>query len=498
MDIKRAKEEIIRSVKAYTLKDELGQYVIPQVHQRPILLIGPPGIGKTAIIEQAACECKVALVAYTITHHTRQSAVGLPLIEHRQYDGKDHAVTEYTMSEIIAAVHDKIRSTGCREGILFIDEINCVSETLAPTMLQFLQQKTFGSHPVPEGWVIVAAGNPPEYNRAVREFDIVTLDRVKKIEVQESLAVWRSYAVEKSVHRAILTYLELKPENFYQIETTVDGKRFVTARGWEDLSRILYVYEQMTMPVDEELILQYLQHGVIAADFANYYELYRKYHREYGVEDILEGRCQRDVVMQVQQAPFDERLSVVGLLLSALGRDFRVWNEITLLTDSLYGELKQLAEVPAAAVQQQLEVRIREHESVIRMQQENHMGEAEDLKIRLLVLKELTGYVGSLRAGYDRDALKQEFDRKAQAQEEETERSRAHLEHAFDFMELAFGESQEMVIFLTELTLIRQGAAFIREVGCQRYLQYSNMLLTGSQDAKIRKAIQTHRHNSLS
>ena len=40
--------------------------------------MGPPGIGKTQIMEQAARECGVALVAYTITHHTRQSAVGLP------------------------------------------------------------------------------------------------------------------------------------------------------------------------------------------------------------------------------------------------------------------------------------------------------------------------------------------------------------------------------------------------------------------------------------
>ena len=87
-----------------------------------------------------------------------------------------HSVTEYTMSEIISAVYEKMEETGQQEGILFIDEINCVSETLAPTMLQFLQCKTFGNQQVPEGWIIVAAGNPPEYNKSVREFDIVTLD----------------------------------------------------------------------------------------------------------------------------------------------------------------------------------------------------------------------------------------------------------------------------------------------------------------------------------
>ena len=133
MNIKRAKEEIEHTVKAYLAKDALGEYAIPAIRQRPILLMGPPGIGKTQVMEQAARECGVALVAYTITHHTRQSAVGLPFIRQRNYGGRDVSVTEYTMSEIIASVYAKMEATGLKEGILFIDEINCVSETLAPT-----------------------------------------------------------------------------------------------------------------------------------------------------------------------------------------------------------------------------------------------------------------------------------------------------------------------------------------------------------------------------
>ena len=143
MNIKQAKEEIKHTVRAYLAKDAAGGYRIPAVRQRPVLLMGPPGIGKTQIMEQIASEMKIGLVSYTITHHTRQSAVGLPFIREEEFDGRACSVTEYTMSEIIASVYRKIRDGGQREGILFIDEINCVSETLAPTMLQFLQCKTF-------------------------------------------------------------------------------------------------------------------------------------------------------------------------------------------------------------------------------------------------------------------------------------------------------------------------------------------------------------------
>ncbi|HAE44973.1 MAG TPA: ATPase, partial [Lachnospiraceae bacterium] len=101
MNIKEAKQEIIYTIRAYLAKDETGAPMIPAERQRPILMIGAPGIGKTAVMRQIAEELHIGLVSYTITHHTRQSAIGLPFISKKKFGDQEYQVTEYTMSEII-------------------------------------------------------------------------------------------------------------------------------------------------------------------------------------------------------------------------------------------------------------------------------------------------------------------------------------------------------------------------------------------------------------
>lgn len=435
MNIKQAKEEIKHTVTAYLKKDDEGRYKIPLIRQRPVLLMGPPGIGKTQIMEQIAEECRIGLVAYTITHHTRQSAVGLPFIKEMEFAGKEYSITEYTMSEIIASVYRKIEE-GCPEGILFIDEINCVSETLAPTMLQFLQCKTFGNQAVPEGWIIVAAGNPPEYNKSVREFDMVTLDRVRCMQVEADLGVWKAYARSRHIHGAILSYLELRPKNFYRVEADVDGLQFVTARGWEDLSILMQTYEEMGLPVDETVVGEFLHHKDVAEDVAAYFDLYQKYKDDYGIPLILEGKIRPEVFARIYDAAFDERLSVVNLLLDGLQNLFRSYGKEKAKTDRDFAALKEYR---------------------------NSEGAKKEVF----------------------EEKKASFDIQRKTLEAIEEKTAAALEHAFDFMEQAFEGGQEMVVFVTDLATVAESARFLAEHNCDRYLQYNQELLIGSKRAEL-------------
>ena len=495
MNIKQAKEEIKHTVQAYLSKDAFGEYKIPAVRQRPVLLIGPPGIGKTQIMEQIARECEIGLVAYTITHHTRQSAVGLPFIKEEQYDGKTYSVTEYTMSEIIASVYRKIEEGGRKEGILFIDEINCVSETLAPTMLQFLQCKTFGNQAVPEGWIIAAAGNPPEYNKSVRDFDMVTLDRVRCMNIEADLGVWKEYAREKRLNSAILSYLELRPKNFYRVEADVDGLQFVTARGWEDLSNLMDVYEELGIPVDEEIIHEFLRHEDVAEGVSAYFDLYKKYQDDYGIAEILEGKVKPSVYARIDQAAFDERLSVVNLLLDGVSNVFYQIQREREITDAWYDFLKEYRQKLKNSLQAKgiFETILAEKTaSDEQNEKQQFVSKAQSDRARSLneKLKECAKkIVAEETINIEETALfalaKEPFDAQCEKLQSLENQGIETLEHAFTFMEQAFSDGQEMVVFVTELTITPEIAVFLSEHRIERYETYKNQLLIGTKRAEI-------------
>lgn len=489
MNIKQVKDEIKDTVQAYLLKEESGAYKIPAIRQRPILMMGPPGIGKTQIMEQIARELKIGLVSYTITHHTRQSAVGLPFIQEETFEGKTYSVTEYTMSEIIASVYRKIRDSGQKEGILFIDEINCVSETLAPTMLQFLQCKTFGNQAVPIGWLIVAAGNPPEYNKSVRDFDMVTLDRVRYMTIEADFSVWKEYAKTQQIHGAILSYLELRPKNFYRVEADVDGMQFVTARGWEDLSNLMQVYEEMGIAVNETIIHEFLHHADVAEDAAAYFDLYRKYQDDYGIREILSGNVKPGVYARIYAAAFDERLSVVNLLLDGLRTDFAGTAGEIYRTDCWYAFLKEyrsLLDKTKDARASYDELLLKKESEILAAKESGFYTRTEERHQKYLLEcfrenrpgngKDAKESFAQARAGFDLQREKMECAVCDMAKE---------LEYAFDFMEQAFENGQEMVVFVTELTLGADSARFLAEHTCERYLKYNEQLLIGTRKAEL-------------
>lgn len=483
MNILQAKNEIKNTVQAYLSKNSFGEYEIESKNQRPLLLIGPPGIGKTQIMEQISKECQIGLVSYTITHHTRQSAVGLPFIQEKEFQGKTYSITEYTMSEIIASVYSKMEETGLKEGILFIDEINCVSETLAPTMLQFLQNKTFGNQKVPSGWIIVAAGNPSEYNKSVRDFDVVTMDRIRYIHVETDYYVWKEYAISKHIHPMILSYLELKPNNFYTVSTSVDGMEFVTARGWEDLSYLLYTYEKMHLEISQDTIYEYLHHEDIAEDVFAYYLVYKKYQDDYGIDDILNGNVSSSIYARLFNADFDERVSVVNLVMDGLLRQVNIYSFEKHCTDLWFGFLKNYRNhMDVSYVDHVKEFIALYHDKL----QAELLSDAQKHEYEF-VLEQIqkVNVDASLDSKSRFNCSTKPFFKQKENMESIESDLKLQIENAFEFMESAFKNGQEMTIFVTNLTMSAEMALYLSSHTIGIYEKYKQVLLIGSQKARL-------------
>lgn len=115
---------------------------------------------------------------------------------------------------------------------------------------------------------------------------------------------------------------------------------FATPRGWEDLSKLIQVYEKLDKTVDREVVLQYIQYPKIAKDFANYLELYYKYRTDYQIDAVFEGRIDEILKKKIVHASFDEKLSVVSLLLAKLTEQFRQAYRKEAVTEVLFQRLK--------------------------------------------------------------------------------------------------------------------------------------------------------------
>ena len=367
-------------------------------------------------------------------------------------------------------------------------------------MLQFLQYKIFGRHRVPDGWIVVTAGNPPEYNNSVREFDIVTWDRLKRIDVEPDYDVWKEYAYKKGIHPAILTYLDIKKSDFYKIETTVDGKSFVTARGWSDLSDMMKLYEQHGITIDEKLVAQYLQNKKIAKEFAIYYDLFNKYKSDYQVDRILAGKAPMEIKDRAKMARFDERLALLGLLLDAITGELKQVSlseqALTELLNTLKNVRLELARPNAdAAASVQKQIGVLEKKIQTGKLASTLSADAEYACRSAISALEDMGVMLQEKVPTDPAAafqlLKESFDSRTKALKKQANAVGKQLSNVFVFCEEVFGEGQELLILVTELTISYYGAHFISRYGCKEYFNHNQELLFYERQKEIIREIES-------
>lgn len=308
--IAEAKRTVSDGIKAYLRKDADSNYILKEVNCIPFYLEGAPGIGKTEIVHQIAEELQLGFVSFSLVHHTRNSLVGLPEFKELETGEK---YTKYTMSEVIAAVNKEIEK-GHKEGILLLDEFPCMSESIVPAMLAFLQTKNIGSHSLQRGWVIVLCGNPAKFNKSSRSFDAAVTDRIRKIEIAYNLEDFLNYAKEKNFSEDILEYLQLNPNHMYRFQKNSEQEELVTCRGWENLSHTLKMNEVLGQLNDAKLVAQFIKSEEISIGFAEFYSQRHAGMTEEDRNAVLEGIITDSLVSKYKRLEFNKKWNVLSYL----------------------------------------------------------------------------------------------------------------------------------------------------------------------------------------
>jgi len=323
---------------------------------------------------------------------------------------------------------------------------------------------------------------------------------MKLIEVEADYPTWKEYALKNGVHNAVTTYLDMKKDDFYRVETNVGGKSYVTARGWEDLSATMLLCEEEGLPVDETLIAQYLHNERIVREFAAYYELYNKYKRDYKVEEILAGTCSAQVGERARIAKFDERLSLLGMLTERIVSEMRENLERADYLTELMKPLKLMKSKAGASMTMEELVALVETQATSRAKLMDSMSKAgtlsdEDKRKHRAVKLFLEKNEKLLKLSEASDAnegfllLKREFDGEVAAMKAENAKVQERLHNLFDFCEKAFRDGNELVVLVTELTVNVYSARFLSLYGSEDYRRHNEELMLHEREDKILREI---------
>jgi len=250
---------------------------------------------------------------------------------------------------------------------------------------------------------------------------------------------------------------------------------------------MIQLYEKLGIKVDERLVIQYLQDDKIAKSFAIYYDLFNKYKSDYEVDRILDGKTRAEIKDRAKAAKFDERLSLIGLLLDGVNTALRAVTELEEATNALLDILKKaLGEMtldkdePIAIMDkfinaQQMLLEKGKISGTLADEAQKTANQA------IAALEEQRKLLAHAPQGSEGKAaiklIKSDFDKRVTALHKEAEKAGKKLSNLFIFAEEVFGEGQEILVLVTELTMNYHSARFISRFGSSEYFAHNKELL---------------------
>lgn len=261
----------------------------------PLLLTGAPGVGKSAIIKQAAKNLGFSLIIShpVVSNPTDFKGFGYP----------DES-KEFAKFLPFGDFYKVLTST--EPLVWFFDDLGQAPEAVKATVMQLFLERAIGEHRLPDHVRLVAATNGKNHKSGVSNFLEALKSRFHCIlEVECDADTWLDWGFENDLHPLVLSYIRMNPADLLGPFSTLDMDNSACPRTWNNLSDMLFSYEEFGLKVDKDIVK-----GSIGSQVGNnFFAFMNLFESLVNIEDIL---------LDPDNAPIPEKVDALMLVLRAL------------------------------------------------------------------------------------------------------------------------------------------------------------------------------------
>ena len=199
-------------------------------HHTPVMLWGPPGVGKSQMVAQVAEKNNVPVIDIRLSQMEPSDLRGIPF-----------RIDESVEWAVPSMLPDAKRHGS--SGILFLDEITSAPPSVSAAAYQLILDRRLGNYQVPEGWAIFAAGNRQGDRGVTYTMPAPLANRFSHYEVDVNLDDWVAWAWERGINERVIAFLRFRPDLLFDFDPSHNPVAFPSPRSWEFTHNALHKFE---------------------------------------------------------------------------------------------------------------------------------------------------------------------------------------------------------------------------------------------------------------
>ena len=186
----------------------------------PVMLWGPPGVGKSDLIAQIGERNTIPVVDIRLSQMEPSDLRGIPF--------RDHDKVEWAIPSMLPN-----KEKHGSQGILFLDEITSAVPSVSAAAYQLILDRRLGDYEVPAGWAIFAAGNRQGDRGVTYTMPSPLANRFSHYDVDINLDDWVSWAYKNGINEKIIAFLRFRPELLFDFDPAHNPVAFPSPRSWQ-------------------------------------------------------------------------------------------------------------------------------------------------------------------------------------------------------------------------------------------------------------------------